>query len=336
MAVALLRRLAAQAPVPLFAAIGRNGSRPVADLARHPGVCLESSPRHAAVLLVAGELRAADLEDLRRLHDQIPHPRATLWWGTAVAFPHGETLPTTANPFDAVRALYGALMEGRRETEPDLLPDEPPTPWRGKGDYGQGGEGMMGGTPYGRPMPMTGDDLRDGLSLDAYAVCVGPFLPMLPPGLQLQVTLQGDVIQSAKVRRAPHPPEPEGRADAARRRLAVMLRLLGLPAVATRRDTCRLARRLGALAAIPPGLGLIGGTDVRERLVRWCAEAADRLPAPVPAPEGRLVDLLPGLEWHEAVLVLNSFDPETLLRLAPEEPDKKEEKEEDANGESEA
>src|SRR3546814_16968041 len=94
-------------------------------------------------------------------------------------------------------------MTGERRSEDDLLPDEPPVAWRGKGDHGQGGEGMMGGKPYGRPMAMTAEDLRDGLALDAYTACFGPFLPMLPPGLQLELTLQGDVVQSARVRRPP-------------------------------------------------------------------------------------------------------------------------------------
>src|SRR3546814_18792006 len=62
---------------------------------------------------------------------------------------------------------------------------------------------MMGGKPYGRPMAMTDEDLRDGLALDAYTACFGPFLSVLPPGLLLELTLQGDVIQSAKVLRAP-------------------------------------------------------------------------------------------------------------------------------------
>lgn len=61
----------------------------------------------------------------------------------------------------------------------------------------------MGGKPYGRPMTMTGDDLRDGLALDAQTFCAGPFLSMMPSGLLLQLTLQGDVIQKATI---VHPP----------------------------------------------------------------------------------------------------------------------------------
>src|SRR3546814_19371411 len=90
-------------------------------------------------------------------------------------------------------------MTGERRSEDDLLPDEPPVAWRGKGDHGQGGEGMMGGKPYGRPMAMTAEDLRDGLALAAYPACFGPFLSVLTPGFLLDLPLQSVVIQSATV-----------------------------------------------------------------------------------------------------------------------------------------
>jgi hypothetical protein len=57
---------------------------------------------------------------------------------------------------------------------------------------------MMGGTPYGRPMTMTGDD-RDGLALDQLDVALGPFLDPLPGPLTLRVRLQGEVVQDAEV-----------------------------------------------------------------------------------------------------------------------------------------
>jgi hypothetical protein len=44
-------------------------------------------------------------------------------------------------------------------------------------------------------MAMTGDDLRDGLQLGVTRLELGPFMPWMPPGLRLSVTLQGDVIQ---------------------------------------------------------------------------------------------------------------------------------------------
>jgi hypothetical protein len=85
-----------------------------------------------------------------------------------------------------------------------------------------------------------------------------------------------------------------------------------------------------ALGAIPAGLGHLpdgparaaaGGVDVRARLRRWLSGAGDATAA-VPADPGmRLVDLLPGLEWSEAMLVINSFEPPLLAALCPAEPE---------------
>lgn len=298
MAMSLLRRMAAAGPVPVFAVAGENGLATVEDLALDPGIALQDSPRHAALLLVHGPVRAADREDLRRLHDQLPHPRATAWWGTEPAFEHApgrdDLLHIKVHPTTALSVAYRDLLSGFRATEPDLLPDRPPFAWRGKGDFGQGGEGMMGGTPYGRPMAMTDDDLRDGLALDAYTTEIGPFLPMLPPGLVLEVTLQGDVIQAASVKRPPFAQAD----DTPLRRIVRLVRLLGLPALAERilRDgdsgVERQLWRAGVFAALPPELGIADCLRV------WCS--GQDTPTSDPA------ERLPGLEWHEAMLVLNS------------------------------
>lgn len=63
----------------------------------------------------------------------------------------------------------------------------------------------MGGTPYGRPMPMTGPD-RDGLELDQVRMRLGPFLPGFPAGLAMDAVLQGDVLQHVTL--APNPFAP--------------------------------------------------------------------------------------------------------------------------------
>lgn len=289
----LLHGLAAAGPVPVFAAVGLDARERVEALSLSPEVRLAASPRHASVLLVAGKIRSADQVALKRLHDQLPHPRATLWW-TAEAprdMAAAVTLPVTADPLPALRGLYRRLLAGEYASERHLLADEPPTPWRGRGEHGQGGEGMMGGRPYGRPMAMPDDDLRDGLALDACTTRIGPFLPQLPPGLVLELTLQGDVIQSAKVVQPPLPPsataaalflralqQPVSVAVLERARaahhlccIARLLVLLQSPALAAR---CRQAVqdiergaspqlgnlvntliRVGAFAALPAGLG---------------------------------------------------------------------------------
>lgn len=341
MAVSLLRRMAARAPVPVYAAVGCGAALAVERLALSARLLLAPSPRKASVLLVAGPVREADRDALRRLHDQLPHPRATLWWGCA---PLGGTVdPATLaleeDAADALVALHRALFLGQRHSEPDLCPDAPPSPWRGRGDHGQGGEGMMGGTPYGRAMAMTADDLRDGLALDAFPFRLGPFAPMLPPGLVLALTLQGDVVQEASIERPPCPsvhdahvgdgPELGARAEAGLV-LARLLRVLGLgglarrcAGVATGMEPPRMLHRRivasGAQFAIPPRLGMHRGEDVRARFRRALETlTAESDPEPtVGEDDVRLVDLLVGLEWNEAMLVLASFDAATLARIAP-------------------
>lgn len=323
MAVSGLAPLAVSAPVPVYAVAGKDGLLAVEDLSIDPAISLQATPRHAGMLVVSGEIREDDHQALRRLHDQLPHPRATIWWRTSPVpgFPKAKTIE--ADLANAVHAFWGRLRSGEQSSEDDLLPNEPPAPWRGKGDHGQGGEGMMGGKPYGRPMAMTDDDRRDGLALDAYSASFGPFLSVLPPGLQLDLTLQGDVIQSAEVHR---PPLAQAGADEPSRRIARLLRVLGLAALAERflrttqagtgsleaRD--RLLRWSGALRAIPQGLGEVSGEDARARLRRWCDQARGAA-ALEPVADGRLADMLPGLEWNEAILLINSFGHETLLNL---------------------
>lgn len=345
-----LAGFAAAAPASVFAAVGPDMSAAVDDLSLEPGLSLAPGIREAAILLVAGTPRAQDIPALRRLHDQMPHPRATVWWGEEpdLSFDNPAVVFPGEDPAAALAAVHRALVAGDRESETDILPNEPPNEWQGVGPHGQGGEGMMGGTPYGRPMPMMGEEHRDGLMLDAYTACFGPFLPLLPPGLALELTLQGDVIQNAAVRRAPFADRAVrgGRLRTAAR----LLDLLGLDPHAARlrrlaRDghdlrrapmLARLIRFSGAMQAIPPGLGFIpegparaaaGGADVRARLRRFLFEPEDAPVADRPSPKDvpdadlRLVDLLSGREWAEAMLVINSFPAPLLVRLCPVDPD---------------
>ncbi|ANK81391.1 MAG: hypothetical protein TEF_11715 [Rhizobiales bacterium NRL2] len=302
MAVARHRFLAGGAAAPVFAAVGENGLASVEALARRPGLRLVQSPRQAAILLVAGEPGRAVEEALQRIHDQLPPPRTTLWWGARPMF-EGEAITSDTDPLPTLRALWLELLDGARRGEAALLPDEPPNPWRGLGDRGHGGEGMMGGTPYGRPMAMTAEDPRDGLALDPYTARYGPFLPMLPPGLQMEITTQGDMIVEARALHPPFGQEPAALTPSAH--AARLLRLLGLPPL-----SIRGARWRGVFRAIPPGLGVDGhGDDVRARLRRWLSGEAN---APGAPPLG---EMLPGLEWQEAMLVLASHELDA-LRLA--------------------
>lgn len=177
-------------PVEVFVAAGSDRWHDVQALRAHELVRLVPTPRHATVLLVAGTIPGAAREAVDRVHDQLPHPRAVVTWDEIVA---GNDV------VDAVACeIVGRadrVMADPSRSSPARLADEELNEWRGVGPFGQGGEGMMGGTPYGRAMAMTADD-RDGLSLDRLELRLGPFLGQLPGGLVADVALQGEVIQS--------------------------------------------------------------------------------------------------------------------------------------------
>lgn len=218
MAISALGFLAAKAPVPVYPIIGPGMEEDVRILRLDARLEWVHSPRHARVLLVAGGITPDFSTALRRIHAQVPRPRSTLWW-CCPPLPELATEARQTNRIEDIPALAQTLYQEQWQQpdrgEPELCPDEPPAPWKGLGDHGQGGEGMMGGTPYGRPMAMTDEDLRDGLALDPLTLSVGPFWPILPPGLSAKVTLHGDVIATFDVVSAPYPlwlPEPFQRA----------------------------------------------------------------------------------------------------------------------------
>lgn len=338
----LAGRIAPDGPVPVFPAVGAGGRARAEELLLHPSLRPVPSARHATVLLVAGEFPPRAAEPLCRVHDQMPHPRATAAWGAEG--PGLEDLLPGADgadgadevdemdevtplaeggdrddPVSRLLATHRALMSGTRRSESHLLPDEPPNPWRGRGEHGQGGEGMMGGTPYGRPLANTRQDLRDGLALDRLELTAGPFLPGFPPGLVLRVALQGDVVQEAEVVgrpfAQPRPPiigralrEPvrsraleEARCRLILRRIARVLRVGGASALAdralraatARRPDADTVRRLGRLVrSTSPLAGPAAReagpawTDVRGRLRRWTGAAERALAGRSPKTPG--------------------------------------------------
>lgn len=339
MAIGWLDQLSNGAPVAVFAAVGRDSIERVEDLSLDPQIVWVSSPRHADVLLAAGEIPREARLALRTVHDQIPRPRKTLWWGTE---PFAElaapmVLPLSDDALPHILTLHANNLAG----EADLLPDEPPHPWRGVGPNGQGGKGMMGGVPYGRPMAMTDEDRRDGLQLDQTTIQIGPYLRSWPPGLVLELVLQGDVVQRAAVVRPAYGPT-KGLVENVSSRLRSAARLLDLLQLVGLAERCRRAalaaghrqtegealrtaiRCSGAFAALPPGLGLcsIGGvqTDVRSRLNAWLGKDTVQPEGPTSDSKPGLSGLLAGLEWNEAMLVINSFTPHQLFDMTP--PDK--------------
>ncbi len=205
---ATLDRIAAQAPVPVFAVAGVGARARVDDLLLQPRLHLVDSPAAANVLLVAGSIPAHLAGELARLHDGLSRPRVSVWWslGWRAAPPVRSGVEVhDADPsvlVDAVVDTHRRLLVRELASGPPVLPDEEPAPWRGVGPYGQGGTGMTGGVPYGRPMAEVAPD-RDGLRLDQLTVRIGPFFARFPTGLVLEVRLQGDVVQQAHVVVAP-------------------------------------------------------------------------------------------------------------------------------------
>lgn len=262
-------------PVPVAAAIGVGAWGAVQELRARSELRLVTTPRHATVLLVAGEVPEEHRGALDRVHDQLPHPRAVVLWtaGPSTSPAHGLAVEGDAD------AVVAAVVEAHRRvtmdpssSTPDRLPDVEPNEWQGVGPFGQGGEGMMGGTPYGRAMAMTGDD-RDGLALDQLHLTLGPFLDPLPPGVVLDVTLQGEVLQEVGLRPPPvgagslRLADDLGEDDAlARTRrglrwLAHALHVHGLDA-----DAARAARLAGGCR---PGVDLVRPYRALRRRLRW-------------------------------------------------------------------
>ncbi len=209
----VLTRLALGAPTRVFVLEGVDAPGALDMLRLRHDVTIVDTPRSAFLLLVAGRLPEAMFEPARRTHDAMAEPRATIWWVVQPAEATVQILPQAlvvaaephGSPADAVATLAAVLtrtqaelLRGVRPSEPALLLDHDPAPWRSVGPYGQGGVGMTGGVPYGRPMAERAPD-RDGLELDQLPVRIGPFFPPFPPGLVLDVTLQGDVVQEAIV-----------------------------------------------------------------------------------------------------------------------------------------
>ncbi|GAC1664112.1 MAG: hypothetical protein NVS9B8_03990 [Candidatus Limnocylindrales bacterium] len=197
-----IANLAAGGAIPVFAIAGSGMRAAVQDLRLSADVRLVDTPRAATILLVAGAIAEAHVEALARTHDLLPQPRATLAWGgpdpLAGLGGVAASLDLDGDPVRALRSLFRDVVTGRRPSEPPLLPDVDPVTWRGVGPYGQGGSGMTGGTPYGRPLAELRPD-RDGLRLDVLPLALGPFFPRLPAGLVLDLTTSGDVVIEASV-----------------------------------------------------------------------------------------------------------------------------------------
>jgi hypothetical protein len=199
----------------------------------------------------AGVVPSELLEPLARIHDGMPQPRALVWLAGEGA---SETpaLPGISlihgHHADRIVDLVHDLRAGRRSSSPPLLADEDPAEWRGVGPYGQGGSGMTGGVPYGRPMASLAPD-RDGLRLDRLPTSVGPWFPFLPAGLRLRVGFAGDVLSGVQVELPPDVPGLPAPRD-------VFHRALREPVAIAELEHARVRSHLRALALALDASGL--------------------------------------------------------------------------------
>lgn len=280
-------RLAVAAPPSVFTVAGIDGQVAAQALRLDPRIRLAAAPRQANVLLTVGKLTEPLLAAAIAAHDAMPAPRAAIEWRPQADVPTAPTIPaaevtTDVDPVPRVLATNAALLRGERASSDPVRADADPAPWRGVGPYGQGGSGMTGGVPYGRPMTERDDD-RDGLTLDALPVEVGPLFSGFPDGLTARVTFQGDLVHGFELRANPFTGRRTSPAD------DPFLRALSEPVtvvdleVARARDLLRWtagALRLHGLHALSLrvlSLALIAGPadTVRvRRLSRWVTSAA--------------------------------------------------------------
>ncbi|WP_243794816.1 hypothetical protein [Saccharopolyspora gloriosae] len=183
-----LRRFAAGAPHVLVAeAPGGTAARlAVEQVLRRRGWVQAFGPADADVLAVVGSAGPQWTNFVDQLWGQAPYPRVRAHVGNAAEA--DMALERAAG----LLADGGALsLDGATDHAEHGRPD----------DQSQGHEHLGGGgmdMPGGVPMADRGPD-RDGLMLDQLHVPLGPVLPGWPAGLVLHATLQGDVIQEARV-----------------------------------------------------------------------------------------------------------------------------------------
>jgi len=326
-----LATLAAGAPTPAFVLAGAGGRWAAEQLWLEPRIAPALSPRAADALVVVGYLTEALLPAVILAHDQIPPPRLAFQWlpdgapdDPLAGMVPGVRVVEGGSLVEVVRDAHAGLLAGRGDGHGDAWPDVEPAPWRGIGPYGQGGKGMTGGVPYGRPLTGRADD-RDGLKLDRLDVRVGPVFPAFPPGLELIVGLQGDVAQEVAVGENPFEGGPASggvfalalrkavpiaelevaRARSHLRWLAGALRVAGLPS---------LGRRVLALAArAGPGdldrVARLRRSLERGRGLAWLAggvgSAREDVGGPVGRAAGHASDARAGLAEYRAL----GFEP---------------------------
>lgn len=255
-----LRARAAPRALLVTALGGRAVRLEVERLTRLRGWDLAASPAEADVLVVCGRPEAALAEAVARVWDQLPRPRARA---------------EIHDPTEADRALdriHTQLLNPDTGVtpEPHLEPDPD--------DDDAGVAGL--------PMAEGAED-RDGLTLDVLHLQLGPILSDWPAGLEVRVTLQGDVVQTAAVQVI----GTAGQAWAGDPAAAALDSLARLLAVCGAETGSRAARRLrdDVLSDHLCGNDLRGGASAagelaafarrlrRSRTLRWATDGVGRL-----------------------------------------------------------
>ncbi|GAA2571239.1 hypothetical protein [Pseudonocardia hydrocarbonoxydans] len=326
---------------------GRPSRLAVERLARERGWELAVSPADADLLVVCGTPDPGWGDAIERVWAQVPAPRARADVGSAdgardeldrayhrLRDGTGAGLACVSPATEEARAEpgHGTVASAHEVQAHEVQVDEVPThemSGHGMSEHemsehemsdGHDMHMMHGGEVAGLPMADRAPD-RDGLTLDVLQMSLGPVLPDWPAGLVVHVTLQGDVVQAARVEVVGEPgPAWEGPpAAAALDGLAQLLAVCGSSTAArtARRlrddvlaDTVdsavlhRFARRLRrsrTLRWATDGLGRLDdgrpdlAGDATARWLRWLDTAEHGGPAPDAGRAAAALTALPGL-----------------------------------------
>lgn len=182
-----------------FPILGWGGAELWQALSEREDVVLSQSPHDTDLIVLAGEIPSQWQERLRALIETVALPRAVLWLRPPGRLPPPEGLavcrsvtPGQIADLDLLE-LLPALAHTERANR-SLTRSPATSPWRGIGPYGQGGQGLVGGVPFGRQLATPAED-ADQLALDDVPLLLGPHLPCLPSGLQLALRMQGDRVR---------------------------------------------------------------------------------------------------------------------------------------------
>ena len=207
-----------------------------------------ASPAEADLLVVCGTPGPQMTTAVERVWQQLSTPRAR------AQIPH---------PDQAAAALDGARTE---------LSD---AAWQRRDLFSRPPGPVDGDMPGGLDMADRGAD-RDGLSLDQLHPLLGPVLPDWPAGLQLRLTMQGDVLQQVQAESL-DVTAPAAPADDRVLAWDALGRLLGVLGWDTAASSTRLMRDMLLDGAAADPTRLVGRLR-RARSLRWSTDRLGVLP----------------------------------------------------------